>query len=328
MEINGEIKTVENVIELMRKFKERIKNPAPNDSFVNFLKPDNFIYGLWFRGEKDFKEKGLTPSVFRQNGDKELSETTIFNYLPTINNNLRNLSDSFDRLSHMQHYDIPTRLLDWTDNILIALYFGVAYELKNETKDSKLYALNARALNHISSFKSAPLNIHVYNSFGTQLRMLMVHSEYTEDWFGKVENQFSHFDWKRQDMNKEFYKLFNFKSNKNDFNSDEKAKILSTPIAVRPNTVNNRLLFQNGLFTLHGGKIGNGYDVEKNTPLPRPMTLFELNEKSEQKIIETYLIPKEFKKEIKYDLLNLRIHEGSLFPELDKQAKFVKLISE
>lgn len=328
MEITGEIRKIEDVIQLIRDLKSRIIEKKQDDSFVNYLKPDSFIYGLWFRGEKDFGEEGLTPSVFRKNGDKMMSESTIFNYLPTINNELRGLPNPFDRLSHMQHYDIPTRLLDWTDNILVALYFAVAYDAPRERKNSKLFALNARALNHVCSFRQAPQNIHVHDSFGTSLRTLLVHSENVEEWYSKLENDFKHFDWNHSELNREFYKLFGFNKTRKDFNSEEKAQIVSTPIAVRPNTINNRLLFQNGLFTLHGGKVEDKVDTDKSTPIPKPLSLFDVNEKSKQKVIEVYLIPNEFKAEIKTDLLNLRIHEGSLFPELDKQSNIVKLLSE
>ncbi|HEX4006247.1 MAG TPA: FRG domain-containing protein [Acidobacteriaceae bacterium] len=37
----------------------------------------------------------------------------------------RQLSDEWDRLFFMQHYGIPTRLLDWTENPFIGLFFAV-----------------------------------------------------------------------------------------------------------------------------------------------------------------------------------------------------------
>lgn len=46
----------------------------------------------------------------------------------------------------MQHYGVPTRLLDWTENPLIALYFVVS-EDKHYTKDGALWCLLPTILN-------------------------------------------------------------------------------------------------------------------------------------------------------------------------------------
>jgi hypothetical protein len=43
----------------------------------------------------------------------------------TIPLHSRDLSDEWDALFFMQHYGVPTRLLDWTENPFIAFYFAV-----------------------------------------------------------------------------------------------------------------------------------------------------------------------------------------------------------
>ncbi len=58
--------------------------------------------------------------------------------------NLPSDDDRFGWLCVMQHYGTPTRLLDWTENALIALYFTVA---DARDSDGELWAMLPWALN-------------------------------------------------------------------------------------------------------------------------------------------------------------------------------------
>jgi hypothetical protein len=53
-------------------------------------------------------------------------------------------NDYFGWLFLAQHYGLPTRLLDWTENPLVALYFGV---IADETTDGCIWALWSKGLN-------------------------------------------------------------------------------------------------------------------------------------------------------------------------------------
>lgn len=45
----------------------------------------------------------------------------------------------------MQHYGVPTRLLDWSENPLVALYFAV--ENKDKETDAAIWMLRPNKLN-------------------------------------------------------------------------------------------------------------------------------------------------------------------------------------
>lgn len=109
----------------------------------------------WFRGHS--RAVGtLTPRIFRpENRDPiltmfrpELEMATIeeFKRHAALLTELRIPAED-DRLGWlcvMQHYRAPTRLLDWSENFLVALYFTVSADLSN---DGEVWAMLPAPLN-------------------------------------------------------------------------------------------------------------------------------------------------------------------------------------
>jgi len=63
--------------------------------------------------------------------------------------------DDWERLFFMQHFGIPTRLLDWTENPFVAMYFALTSQPADATADSAVWILdpvawNRKSLDHIS----------------------------------------------------------------------------------------------------------------------------------------------------------------------------------
>lgn len=104
--------------------------------------------GRWvFRGHSDSEFK-LIPSVGRSPHLKkstEAYELSLFNmFCREAVSHLRTVpSDDWEWLSIAQHHGLPTRLLDWTANPLVALYFAVE---SNPDKDGALFALHSTSV--------------------------------------------------------------------------------------------------------------------------------------------------------------------------------------
>jgi hypothetical protein len=89
---------------------------------------------LWYRGCNDASHK-LLPSLYRHRDHNKpedfikLEEQLMVRFrqrsLPLVS---RQLGDDWDLLFFMQHYGVPTRLLDWTENPFIGIFFAVMSE--------------------------------------------------------------------------------------------------------------------------------------------------------------------------------------------------------
>lgn len=126
----------------MKKLPKTLNSVA---DLLKHLKKDVTDYDgkVWFRGQAVSTWK-LQPFFLRK--EKNISEFTLITRFKQNASLLiqRSPSNYFDWLFQMQHHGVPTRLLDWTESALIALYFAVE---NHDDEDGALWILLPTELN-------------------------------------------------------------------------------------------------------------------------------------------------------------------------------------
>lgn len=133
------------------------------DSVLSYLneiqKLDYTSKTLWYRGIGN-TEHTLTPSLFRHKTAKtknefgkleaELNETFRMRSFP-YTDSYKWRDDEWDQLFFMQHYRVPTRLLDWSGSPLVSLHFALTSARQdgagNIESDAAVWVLNPGAWN-------------------------------------------------------------------------------------------------------------------------------------------------------------------------------------
>lgn len=133
------------------------------------------LHSLWFRGVTNSKF-GLVPTLYRhptinlQTDLRNLENQLMTRFRQrSIPYRTRDLTDDWEVLFFMQHYAVPTRLLDWTENPFIGLHFALMHAsarslgIKKRTfTESVVWVLNPNIWNETSlndiTYKGGPLS--------------------------------------------------------------------------------------------------------------------------------------------------------------------------
>lgn len=104
---------------------------------------------LWYRGQKDASWR-LIPGAFRDDRWQFSEREVLLRFklhAPALLQDCPDLEDYRKWLPLMQHYGVPTRLLDWSISPLIALFFAVNHHPADT--DAAIFMLNPWKWNSI-----------------------------------------------------------------------------------------------------------------------------------------------------------------------------------
>ncbi|WP_338952880.1 FRG domain-containing protein [Fusobacterium nucleatum] len=112
------------------------------------------LEGVFFRGQSEEFEF-IIPSIFRDTKHIENEHELIKEAEISYPLEIQKMKYQFDKLALMQHYGLPTRILDITTNALVALYFAVS---ENKDKDGVVYLFNKKTnKKEVLTSKSIPV---------------------------------------------------------------------------------------------------------------------------------------------------------------------------
>jgi len=250
---------------------------------------------FWFRGEScDHKEKSLVPSAYREiitedinDDDYKINERNKrFDFerkaLPYISSkNIENTN--WNKYFLMQHYKIDTRLLDWTENAIKALFFAIK---DDDTNDAKVWILEPFSLNNFTIGKILNDNRNRY-----------VIPPLSEDLVKRIdlldeENNLSLTELTRRYLTMDFDKEKNTKS--------------YYPLAIYPPFLDERMAAQKACFTIFGNERKGLQEVIRLQ-----------NEPNANKILDYVIIDGNSKPKILKELQLIGIDDSSIYPDLD-----------
>lgn len=253
---------------------------------------------LWFRGIKDSALRVLPGLYWRQRQGFEQTLTASFMSMApqSAAENCPPSVDSFSSLWEwyflMQHYGLPTRLLDWTESPLVALFFALSgYAQSTQGDGPCVWVLNPAELN-----RRSVKDEHVVVPGG----------DFSTRWLFQAESTNPRYCTPGKPQ---------------QFDCDGVQYSNAMPLAIYPVRRNPRIIAQRGVFTVHGAMPDALDDIlgptqvipsSKRKPASTRLARIELDRATASEMLA--------------DLKLLQVTQLDLFPELQNVAQHIKAL--
>lgn len=249
---------------------------------------------VFFRGHADTAYL-LLPSIMR-NDEWYKHERDIYNeVIIECPEEFRGCSTHLEHLVLMQHYGVPTRLLDITKNPLVALYFACE---SHKEKNGEIIVFSVPK-SEIKYAKSDTVSV---------LASLANFAEEEKNSFEKIAKKAI----SRENFNEQIKRLIHeIRLEKPAFLSEVEKSDVTNAFFVLPEKKNRRIVKQDGAFIIYG--LVN----ENNDAINR----YRYKEKNK---LQIFIVKSGEKEQILKELDALSINKATLFPEIEDVAEYIK----
>lgn len=251
-------------------------------------------------GSTDFK---LQPSIFRKQDIIENEHILLRELVAAHPEDFQGDTSALEMLVRMQHYSLPTRLLDVSFNPLVALYFACESVKRRRRfrKDGKVSSRTEEVDGEVVSLTVRNKLIRYFDSdtVSCLANLSRLSWKYKEEIDTDLEQG------KFNDSTPVKRLLHFIKQEKNGFLPEIDPNDLDLICLVKPKQNNKRIIAQSGAF------FAFGLDDEIAT------------DTSDGIVVDNIIIDAGSKASIRKDLDKLGINEKTMFPEIERAARYI-----